>query len=344
MPLLRHAISDAWERHGFEEGVRKVVVPTLRELMRYWNSSPLAQIATARILGRISAGTGDVEALTGTQATTLLDVFTSALKGLAPASGGGTVNYLRADGTWSPPFGATEEYTSYDPVGWPTSIHASSDDFFDAAASALKWTLVHPGANGSLTFDEDFKRMILEATGTGADSAVFAIQAAPSTQFTVVGYVAIETPTIIGNPASAGIFVAEDDDLSTADFYTTKHDQSTTLAEIVVQSWQDYNGTVTSHVRHARYAGGAYWFRIRVNGADVSTDISYQDTPIAWVNVDNRTLAYTPAYMGVIANTTKANPNVARAICTDFLVFNAVSAFDSVPKIGRRVRIHGEIL
>ena len=63
----------------------------------------LAQIATASFHGRLTAGTGNVETLTGTQATTLLDVFSSTLKGLAPASGGGTTNFLRADGTWSVP-------------------------------------------------------------------------------------------------------------------------------------------------------------------------------------------------------------------------------------------------
>lgn len=57
--------------------------------------------ATARILGRITAGAGSIEELTGTQLTTLLDAFTSALKGLVPASGGGTTNWLRADGTWA---------------------------------------------------------------------------------------------------------------------------------------------------------------------------------------------------------------------------------------------------
>jgi len=56
-----------------------------------------------RFLGRISGANGDTEELTGTQATTLLDVFTSGLKGLAPASGGGTTNFLRADGTWAAP-------------------------------------------------------------------------------------------------------------------------------------------------------------------------------------------------------------------------------------------------
>ena len=41
--------------------------------------------------------------LTGTQATAMLDVFGSAAKGLAPASGGGTTSFLRADGTWVAP-------------------------------------------------------------------------------------------------------------------------------------------------------------------------------------------------------------------------------------------------
>jgi hypothetical protein len=61
--------------------------------------------ATSRILGRLSAGAGSPEELTGTQSTTLLDVFTSALKGVVPASGGGTTNFLRADATWAAPSG-----------------------------------------------------------------------------------------------------------------------------------------------------------------------------------------------------------------------------------------------
>jgi hypothetical protein len=65
----------------------------------------LAQVATGTFLGRVTAATGDVETLTGTQATTLLDVFSSTLKGLVPLSGGGTTNFLRADGTWAAPAG-----------------------------------------------------------------------------------------------------------------------------------------------------------------------------------------------------------------------------------------------
>jgi len=65
----------------------------------------LAQIPTATFHGRVTAATGNVENITGTQATTLLDVFSATLKGLAPASGGGTTNFLRADGTWTTPGG-----------------------------------------------------------------------------------------------------------------------------------------------------------------------------------------------------------------------------------------------
>lgn len=66
----------------------------------------LVSIATASILGRNTAGSGAVEVLTAAQVTALLNTVTSSLKGLAPASGGGTTNFLRADGTWAAPPGA----------------------------------------------------------------------------------------------------------------------------------------------------------------------------------------------------------------------------------------------
>lgn len=68
-------------------------------------NAKLANVSTATFKGRATAGTGSPEDITGTQATALLDTFTSTAKGLAPPSGGGTVNYLRADGTWATPPG-----------------------------------------------------------------------------------------------------------------------------------------------------------------------------------------------------------------------------------------------
>jgi len=86
-----------------------------------------ANVATSTILGRVTAATGVVEALTGTQATTLLDSFTSALKGLAPASGGGTTNFLRADGTWVAPAGV--------PGGSDTQVQFNNAGAFGASAN-----------------------------------------------------------------------------------------------------------------------------------------------------------------------------------------------------------------
>lgn len=72
-----------------------------------WTYAKIQNVsATSRILGRITAGAGDIEELTGTQATSLLDVF-GAAKGLVPASAGGTVNFLRADGSFAVPPGGS---------------------------------------------------------------------------------------------------------------------------------------------------------------------------------------------------------------------------------------------
>lgn len=63
----------------------------------------LAQAAADTLKGNNTGVTADVTDLTVTQVTALLDIFTSLLQGLVPASGGGTANYLRADGGWHSP-------------------------------------------------------------------------------------------------------------------------------------------------------------------------------------------------------------------------------------------------
>ena len=63
----------------------------------------LAQAPANTIKGNNTGSTANVTDLTGTQATALLNLFTSTLKGLVPLSGGGTTNYLRADATWTNP-------------------------------------------------------------------------------------------------------------------------------------------------------------------------------------------------------------------------------------------------
>ena len=69
-----------------------------------------ANMAANTIKGNNTGSTADPLDLTVTQVTALLNLFTTALKGLVPASGGGTANFLRADGTWASP--VTSAYPS----------------------------------------------------------------------------------------------------------------------------------------------------------------------------------------------------------------------------------------
>jgi hypothetical protein len=72
-------------------------------------NAKMANMVQSTFKGRaVSAGTGAPVDLTATQATAILNNFSSTLKGLVPLSGGGTTNFLRADGTWAaPPAGTT---------------------------------------------------------------------------------------------------------------------------------------------------------------------------------------------------------------------------------------------
>ena len=78
-------------------------MPTISRVPRDPNITPEMR----RFLDDLSRQPSSIFAgLDATQATALLDLFTDTLKGLVPASGGGTANYLRADGTWAPPASA----------------------------------------------------------------------------------------------------------------------------------------------------------------------------------------------------------------------------------------------
>ena len=85
-----------------------------------------------KILNIGGAG-GIVTELTGTEVTALLDNFTATLKGLAPLSGGGTTNFLRADGTWAaPPGGGGDKIYRIGhtyAIGGQIKVPAGNNDF-----------------------------------------------------------------------------------------------------------------------------------------------------------------------------------------------------------------------
>ena len=63
----------------------------------------MANLAALSIIGNNGGSAATPQALTETQVTAMLNQFTSGLQGVVAPSGGGTVNFLRADGTWAVP-------------------------------------------------------------------------------------------------------------------------------------------------------------------------------------------------------------------------------------------------
>lgn len=77
---------------------------TTGTLLKDVSQVTLAQLPTLganTALGSIAGGTPI--ALTTTQFTTLCNIFSTSLSGCVPGSGGGTANFLRADGAWAAP-------------------------------------------------------------------------------------------------------------------------------------------------------------------------------------------------------------------------------------------------
>lgn len=71
------------------------------------SNTQLAQMAAHTYKGNNTGSTANALDVTSTQLTADLNLFSSTLQGLVPASGGGTTNFLRADGTFAAPPGAT---------------------------------------------------------------------------------------------------------------------------------------------------------------------------------------------------------------------------------------------
>jgi hypothetical protein len=66
-------------------------------------NAKLALIPAHSYIGNNTGSSATAAYITNTQLTADLNLFTSSLQGLVPASGGGTTNFLRADGTFAAP-------------------------------------------------------------------------------------------------------------------------------------------------------------------------------------------------------------------------------------------------
>lgn len=88
-------------------------------------NAKLAQIAAHTYKGNNTGSTANVLDVTSTQVTADLNLFTTSLQGLVPGSGGGTTNFLRADGTWAAPTGGSGTVTSV-ALSAPAAIFSTS--------------------------------------------------------------------------------------------------------------------------------------------------------------------------------------------------------------------------
>jgi len=99
----------------------------------------LPNISANSILGNNTAGSTTPSALTGAQVTAMLSTFTTSLQGLVPSSGGGTTNFLRADGGFHPSFTAASS----------AQVEAGTDNTNPITSSALSGAMAASlGSNG----------------------------------------------------------------------------------------------------------------------------------------------------------------------------------------------------
>jgi len=131
---------------------------------------------TLTLKGNNTGSTANPLDLTVAQVNAILPVFTSALNGLAPLSGGGTTNFLRADGTWAAPPGAVT-LTSLGIRAGRTSISNASTSQAVTFSTALGSTGTDYAVTATLINTTDtnvqFQPVTITATSTTGFTAKF---------------------------------------------------------------------------------------------------------------------------------------------------------------------------
>lgn len=134
-----------------------------------------AQMATKTIKGNNTGGTANAADLTVAQVNAILPVFTSSLNGSVPSSGGGTTNFLRADGSWAVAGSGTV-----------TSVSVASSNGLAGTSSG--------GATPALTLSTSITG-VLKGNGTAISAATSGTDYAPGTSANTTGIVKSTTGT-----------------------------------------------------------------------------------------------------------------------------------------------------
>lgn len=204
---------------GFGSTVTSVAVPDAAFTLQ--DNADATKQAKFELGGLTAATTRTFSLPDATGTLALNTAFTSAAAGLAPASGGGTANFLRADGTWAAPAGGGSA-----PGGSSSQIQFNNAGVFAGASKA------GVNANGSLELAVDAapltpaantlgvfgrkvaERMMLAQIGpSGLDTSLQPLLARnkigywnpPGNATTVPGVFGITAPTVVGTATGRNV-------------------------------------------------------------------------------------------------------------------------------------------
>ncbi len=105
----------------------------------------LTQMATKTVKGNNTGSTANAADMTVAQLNAILPVFTSLLNGLVPLSGGGTTNFLRADGAFAAPISASFSFYASSQV---TTLASTASATFVTFSNSPALTFV-PSVTGT---------------------------------------------------------------------------------------------------------------------------------------------------------------------------------------------------
>ncbi len=233
--------------------------------MTLWRRTGSGQGASGQPGGTVgqvqtNAGGGFFGGLTNAALTALINVFTSIAKGLVPASGGGTTNFLRADGTFAAPVlggaaGGDLSGTYPNPgVAKINGVALGSTTATSAnllIGSGTAW--VTHAVSGDATIDNSGTVTVAKVNGGAVPISAPALASNGSNQIIAATTTGSGTTVPLAtNPTLTGVTVAGD-----GSFHLTG--QTTDAAAAL--------GTLTN----APTVGNpAFWLRININGTAVA--------------------------------------------------------------------------
>lgn len=168
-------------------------------------------VANNVFLANNNGATSAFEEITGTAATAMLDTFTAALKGLAPASGGGTTNWLRADGTWAAIPAGFAGFTVSGDSGSESVVTGDTTAFTTGAGLTTATSKATTTVTTQITIDTAGVTNAMLATMPAYSVKVnnTAGVASPGTE------VGLTANTVLGRVAAGIVAIAIDNDLAT---------------------------------------------------------------------------------------------------------------------------------